>query len=88
MAWAVEISATAARQIAKLDRQVQSRIVRFLRERIATSEDPRRLGKPLRGDRPGLWRFRVGDYRLLCDIQQQPITVLALYVARRKEAYR
>ena len=88
MAWAVEISATAARQIAKLDRPVQERIVRFLRQRVAASENPRLLGKPLRGDRAGLWRFRVGDYRLICDIQEQRVTVLVLYVAHRKEAYR
>ena len=88
MAWAVEVSATAARQIGKLDSAIQLRIVRFLRERVAASENPRLLGKPLQGDRAGLWRFRVGDYRILCEIQQHRVTVLVLFVAHRKEAYR
>jgi len=88
LAWAVEISATAERQMAKLDRAVQSRIVRFLRERVVPSDDPRALGKPLRGERAGLWRFRVGDFRLICEIQHPRLTLLVLYVAHRKEVYR
>jgi len=86
--WQVEISRTAEKQITKLDRAAQSSILRFLRERVQTAEDPRRLGKPLHGDKKGLWRYRVGDYRLICDIQDERIVVMVLRVGHRKEIYR
>ena len=88
MAWKVEISRTAERQIGKLDQSVQLSIVKFLRERVASAADPRQLGKPLRGDKKSLWRYRVGDYRLICDIQYGRVTVLVLEVGHRKEVYR
>ena len=88
MAWSVELSRTATRQITKLDRVPQERIVRFLRERIATGENPRQWGKALRGEKRELWAYRVGDYRIICDVQDERSTVLVLWVAHRKEAYR
>lgn len=88
MAWTVEISSTAARQIGKLDREAQSRVLRFLREKIATEEDPRRLGKPLRGEKAELWRYRVGDYRVICQIQDWRVIVFVLRVGHRKDVYR
>lgn len=88
MAWRIEVKRTAERQITALDRQAQARILRFLRERIAPAADPRRMGKPLRGDRAGIWRYRVGDYRLLCEIQDRFLVVLVLAVAHRRDAYR
>ncbi|PYX78128.1 MAG: type II toxin-antitoxin system mRNA interferase toxin, RelE/StbE family [Acidobacteria bacterium] len=88
MAWKVEIARTAQRQIEKLDRPVQLSILKFLRERIAHSSNPRQFGRPLRGEKQGLWRYRVGDYRLICDIQEVTITVLVLAVGHRKEIYR
>jgi mRNA interferase RelE/StbE len=86
--WIIEISRTAAKQIQKLDRKAQEAIVRFLRERVQSAEDPRQWGKPLRGEKRGLWRYRVGDYRLICDIQDEKITVLVLAVGHRKDVYR
>jgi mRNA interferase RelE/StbE len=83
--WTLEISRTAAKQIPKLDRKAQRAIIRFLRERVEPAEDPRQWGKPLRGEKRGLWRYRVGDYRLICDIQDEKITVLVLAVGHRKE---
>ncbi len=88
MAWKVEISSTAAKQIGKLDRQEQTRILHFLREKIATEEDPRRFGKPLRGEKAELWRYRVGDYRMICQIQDWRVVVFVLRVGHRKEVYR
>lgn len=88
MVWTIEITRTAEKQIKKLDRMAQASVVRFLRERLKPAEDPRRLGKPLHGDKQGLWRYRVGDYRLICDIQDEKITVLVLEVAHRKDVYR
>jgi len=86
--WKIEISRTAEKQIQKLDRKAQKTIVRFLRERVEPSDDPRQWGKPLRGEKRGLWRYRVGDYRLICDIQDENITILVLAVGHRKDVYR
>jgi mRNA interferase RelE/StbE len=88
LVWTIEIARTAEKQIKKLDRPTQAAIVRFLRERLKSAENPRQWGKPLHGDKRGLWRYRVGNYRLICDIQDERITVLVLEVAHRKEAYR
>ena len=88
MVWTIEITRTAEKQIKKLDASSQKSIVRFLRERLKSAENPRQWGKPLYGDKQGLWRYRVADYRLICDIQDERITVLVLEVAHRKDIYR
>jgi mRNA interferase RelE/StbE len=88
LVWTIEIARTAEKQIKKLDRLAQKSIVRFLRERLQAADNPRQWGKPLHGDKRGLWRYRVGDYRLICDIQNEKITVLILEVAHRKDVYR
>lgn len=86
--WAIEIKHTAEKQIQKLDRKAQELIIRFLRERVAPADDPRQWGKPLHGEKRGLWRYRVDDYRLICDIQDERITILVLTVGHRKDVYR
>jgi mRNA interferase RelE/StbE len=88
LAWTIEITRTAERQINKLDASAQKSIVRFLRERLKPVDNPRQWGKPLHGHKRGLWRYRVGDYRLICDIQDERITVLVLEVAHRKDVHR
>jgi mRNA interferase RelE/StbE len=84
LAWRVEISSTAETQITKLDRQVQTAIVHYLHERVSEAENPRQFGKPLRGEKKGLWRYRVGDYRLICDIRDAEKTIVVLAVGHRK----
>ncbi len=88
MAWRVEVSKTAQKQITKLTREAQTAIVSYLRERVQPSENPRQFGKPLHGEKKGLWRYRVGDYRMICDIQDETNTVLVLALGHRKEVYR
>ena len=88
MAWRVEISSTAETQINKLDRQAQRAIVRYLRERVLEAENPRQIGKPLRGEKKGLWRYRVGDFRIICDIRDESKTAVVLAVGHRKDVYR
>ncbi|HXC43882.1 MAG TPA: type II toxin-antitoxin system RelE/ParE family toxin [Candidatus Dormibacteraeota bacterium] len=88
MAWRIEITRTATKQITKLDQQPQKSILRFLRERLAGAENPRQWGRALQGEKRGLWRYRVGDYRLICDIQDQKITILVLELGHRKDVYR
>lgn len=88
MAWRIEISQTARREIQKLSKKAQADIVRFLREKIEPAENPRHAGKALKGDKNDLWRYRIGDYRLICAIQDRVITVLVLRAGHRKEVYR
>jgi mRNA interferase RelE/StbE len=87
LAWAIEFDLDAAKEFRKLDRTVQLAIRKYLRERIATADDPRRFGKPLIGDKAGLWRYRVGDFRLVCRIEDERLVVLVLAVGHRKEVY-
>jgi mRNA interferase RelE/StbE len=88
LAWAIEFDLDAAKEFRKLDRTTQLAIRKYLRERIATDDDPRRFGKPLIGDKSGLWRYRVGDFRLVCRIEDERLVVLILAVGHRKEIYR
>ena len=88
MAWRVEITRTAEKQFAKLDRQVQIAIIHYLREHLEQSDDPRRQRKALRGEKKGLWRYRVGDYRIICHLRDDSKTVVVLTLAHRKEVYR
>ncbi len=89
MAWRIELTAGAKKQLAKLDRHEAKRITTFVRERLATLDDPRALGKALTGPTLGAyWRYRVGDYRLLCDIQDEALVILVIDIGHRKEIYR
>ena len=88
MAWTVEISDFAERQLRKLDRSVQKRLVEWLYDRLEGCKDPRHFGEPLKGELDGLWRYRVGDYRILCEIRDNRLIVLVLAVGHRREIYR
>ena len=88
MAWTVSISNIAERQLRKLDRPVQKRILDWLDDRIEGCKNPRHFGEPLKGDHAGLWRYRVSDYRILCEIQDQKIVVLVLTIGRRRQIYK
>ena len=87
MAWTVEWDERAIRDARKLDPQVRKNIISYLRERISTEDDPRRFGKPLLADLSGLWRYRVGDYRILCSIEDDKVIVLVLAVGYRSKIY-
>jgi mRNA interferase RelE/StbE len=86
-AWRVEFDRDAARDLRKLDVPGQRRILRYLRERIATDEDPRRFGHALTGDLKGLWRYRVRDYRIVASIADERFVVLVVTVGHRREIY-
>lgn len=87
MGWRVEFTDQAWRELRSLDHQVQRQIQKYLRERIAGEYDPRRFGKALTGNKLGLWRYRIGDYRLVCSIEEDRLIVLVLRTAHRKEVY-
>ena len=77
------------RDLKKLDRPNQQRLVGFLKDRVATLDDPRSIGEALSGAKLGqYWKYRVGDWRIVCDIQDQRIVVRVLRVGNRKEIYR
>ena len=87
MAWKVNFEPRALSELKKLDRSARLRAVRFLQERIAGDHDPPDSGKPLTGDQVGLWRYRVGEYRMVCQIDDESGSVWVLRIAHRKEVY-
>ena len=87
MAWTVEVSDISEKQLRKLDRPIQKRLLDWLDDRIEGCKNPRHFGEPLRGDVNGLWRYRVGNYRVICEIQEQQLVVLALAVGHRRGMY-
>jgi mRNA interferase RelE/StbE len=86
-AWRIEFDSEAARDLRKLGTVGVRAIVSYLRQRIATTEDPRRFGKPLTGDLKGLWRYRVGSYRIVAAIEDDRFVVLVVTVGHRREVY-
>jgi mRNA interferase RelE/StbE len=85
--WRVEFDADAARDLRKLGHEARRLILTYLRTRIATAEDPRRFGRPLTADLKGLWRLRVGDYRIVAKIEADRLVVLVVTVGHRREVY-
>jgi mRNA interferase RelE/StbE len=85
--WTIEFDERAQRELSKLDKPIAKRIRRFLEDRIAQSEDPRAFGKPLQHNLAGKWRYRVGDYRILCNIEDDKLIVLVVEVDHRRYVY-
>jgi mRNA interferase RelE/StbE len=88
LAWTIEYTDTARRQLRKLDKQSARRILDYLDERIAPLEDVRSLGKALRGPLGEFWRYRVGEYRIICELLDKQLRVLVVRVGGRKDIYR
>ncbi|MCX8049225.1 MAG: type II toxin-antitoxin system RelE/ParE family toxin [Methylohalobius sp.] len=89
MAWQIELSELARKNLAALDKPVARRIVRFLRDRIASLEDPRAIGEALKGSALGeFWKYRVGDFRIIAHIEDQALRILVVRIGHRKEVYR
>lgn len=86
MAWAIGVSDKAVKALRKMDKQVARQIRDELAD-IARLDDPRSKGKALVGNLAGLWRYRVGDYRIVCDIEDEALVVLVVDVAHRREVY-
>ena len=88
MAWTIEYAGSVQKSVRRLDWQVQRRIRDFLELRLAGMEDPRQIGSPLRGSRHhNLWRYRVGDYRIIAEISDRDIRILIVRIAHRRHAY-
>lgn len=87
MSWKISYARSALKGAKKIDAQAKRKIRSYLHDRIATLDDPRQLGKPLKGQLSELWRYRVGDYRIICEIKDQELVILVLRMAHRKSVY-
>ncbi|MBM3632385.1 MAG: type II toxin-antitoxin system RelE/ParE family toxin [Alphaproteobacteria bacterium] len=87
MTWKIKIRPNTEKQLEKLDREVQKRVLSFLYKRLLPSNNPRQFGKALRGRMSGYWSYRVGDYRIIADIQDHHLTVVAVSINHRRQVY-
>ena len=88
MGWKIEFSPAAIDQLKKLDLSVRRRLFNYLEEHIQGCKNPRHFGGALSSNLSGLWRYRVGDYRILCEIQDEKVIVLVLTIGHRREIYK
>jgi mRNA interferase RelE/StbE len=88
LVWRIEFDSRAVKELSKFDKPIQRRILTVLKDRIAPLEDPRSIGEALRGEELGrFWKYRVGPYRIICDIRDAEIVILVLRIGDRKEIY-
>ena len=89
MAWIIKYAESASKQLKKLDKQTALRVLDYMDERVAALDDPRALGKNLKGPKIGeYWRYRVGDIRVICNIVDGQMMVLMIEIGNRREVYR
>lgn len=87
MSWVYRFDERALRELRKLGQETRRAIVACLDERVAGADEPRRLGKALKADLAGLWRYRFGDYRILCQIKDAELLVLVVAIGHRRDVY-
>ena len=87
MVWRIEYAESVQKDVRKIDAQERKRIRDFIEVKVANLEDPRSLGKPLSGGLSGLWRYRVGSFRIVADIEDRDVRILVVKIAHREEAY-
>lgn len=87
MTWKIEFDSDVEKDLRKLGHTAQKRILNFLKEKIMPSDDPRFSGKPLSGELTGLWRYRVGDYRIIAKIEDNNFIILVVHIGHRKNVY-
>ena len=87
MAWRAELSPRALKQLRTLDKPTARRIIEYLRE-TASGEDPRSRGRGLTGNLAGLWRYRVGNYRIIASIEDDELLILAINIDHWARIYR
>ncbi|HHF7346462.1 TPA: type II toxin-antitoxin system RelE/ParE family toxin [Legionella feeleii] len=87
MSWTIKIGKKVEKQLSKLDKTIQTRILDFLAE-IEKKDNPRVSGHSLKGELGEFWRYRVGDYRIICQIEDGEVTILVIKIAHRREAYK
>ncbi len=87
MGWSIEYDPRALIDLRKLDQAIQREILDYMDNRINAAANPRNFGKPLRGGKFGLWRFRVRDYRIVCELQDKRFVVLVVAIGHRSTIY-
>lgn len=87
MTYTVETTSRFDKDFKKLDRYTQKMLAAWIDKNLSDCEDPSQHGKALTANRKGQWRYRIGDYRLICDIQDDKLVILALTVGHRREIY-
>ena len=88
MGWRIELEPRALKELEAQDRQVQRRLLAFLRDRVAPLADPREIGEALRGPELGrLWKYRAGDWRLVCEIRARQVTGIGVRLGHRRAGY-
>ncbi len=87
MAWTIEYDESALADLKKLDRQVQREILDYMEKRIGKAQDPRTFGKALRHTKFGLWRYRLRDYRIICELRDAQLRVLVVAIGHRSIVY-
>ena len=85
--WKIEFDADVEKDLRKIGHTAQKRILAYLKEKIMPSNDPRLFGKALSGELAGLWRYRVGDYRILAKIEDNNFVILVVHIGHRKNVY-
>jgi mRNA interferase RelE/StbE len=88
LAWTVDYTDTALKQLRALDKQMARRILDYMDERVIGSGDPRSAGKALSGPLGGLWRYRVGDCRIICEVEDGVMRILVVQIGNRRAVYR
>jgi mRNA interferase RelE/StbE len=87
LAWKIEFDRDAVKDLKKISKPDQKRIIEYLKKRISPLKSPKILGKPLKGEFMGLWRYRVGDYRIICKIEDHDLIILVVIIGHRKNVY-
>lgn len=87
MSYRVETTARFDREFKKLDRYTQKMIRSWIEKNLESCVDPRQHGKGLTANRSGQWRYRIGDYRLICEIEDNKLVILALSIGHRRDVY-
>lgn len=88
MVWKINYLKSVQKTLRKADKNTRERIRDFLEAKVANLEDPRKLGKALKGNQSEFWRYRVGEYRIICEINDSSLTVLVVRIGHRKDVYR
>ncbi len=88
MAWLIKFDDAAQKDLTKIDKPLAKRITAFLRERISVMDNPRSIGEPLKSSKGDLWRYRLGDYRIICEINDNAVCILVVKIGNRREVYR
>ena len=87
MTWLIKFDPKAVKELKKLDKVTQKRIIDYLKQKVSVQDNPRIFGKGLTGNKQGLWRYRVGNYRIICQLKEQDLIILVIKVGHRSSIY-